>query len=217
MNLRGQAEPFAPRDVLDPEDPDMTQTPADRSAFEAELVALIPHLRAFGRSLTGDATQGDDLAQDALAKAWAGQHSYQMGTNLKAWAFMILRNQFFSNKRRDWRVAELDQETAERTLIATEDPSGPLELDELRRAMAMLPVEHREALILIGAAGLSYEEASAVTGVAIGTVKSRVSRARDRLALIYAEGSITADGGAPSVAMAAILQQADVIRQRRSA
>jgi RNA polymerase sigma-70 factor (ECF subfamily) len=140
-----------------------------------------------------------------------------MGTNIKAWAFMILRNQFFSLKRRDWRSVALDPETAERTLVANDDPTGPLQLDEMRRALAMLPEEQRESLILIGAAGLSYEEASAITGVAIGTVKSRVSRARDRLALIYAEGAIQADGQLPSMAMAAIFGEADAIKLRRSA
>jgi RNA polymerase sigma-70 factor (ECF subfamily) len=195
----------------------MTDTTAGRSAFEAELVALIPHLRAFGRTLAGDPTQGDDLAQDALSKAWSSQQHYQMGTNLKAWVFMILRNQFYSNKRRDWRSVELDPEVAERTLVATEDPTGALQLDELRRALAMLPVGQREALILVGAAGLSYDEAAAITGVAVGTVKSRVSRARDRLALIYAEGFIEADGGPPAVAMAAIFLEANAIRQRRCA
>src|SRR4051812_14897515 len=113
----------------------MTRPTAAGSAFEAELVALIPHLRAFGRSLAGDSAQGDDLAQDALAKAWANQDRYQMGTNLKAWAFMILRNQFYSNKRRDWRSVGLDPDVAERTLLANDNPSGPLELDELRRAL----------------------------------------------------------------------------------
>ena len=187
------------------------------SVFEAELVALIPHLRAFGRSLAGDPVQGDDLAQDALSKAWAHQHGYQPGTNLKAWTFMILRNQFYSNRRRDWRGVALDPEVAERTLVATDNPTDALELDELRRALSMLSPEQREALILIGAAGLSYEEASDITGVAVGTVKSRVSRARDQLALIYAEDRITSDGALPSDAMTAIFHEADRLRARTAA
>jgi RNA polymerase sigma-70 factor, ECF subfamily len=195
----------------------MTNAMLARSAFESELIAIIPQLRAFGRSLAGDPVQGDDLAQDALAKAWAHQHSYEPGTNLKAWAFMILRNQFYSNKRRDWRSVELDPEMAERTLIATDDPTGALQLDELRRALTMLSAEQREALILIGAAGLSYDEAAQITGVAVGTVKSRVSRARDQLALIYAEGTIAVDGGEPGAAMGAIFLAVDTIRQRRCA
>jgi RNA polymerase sigma-70 factor (ECF subfamily) len=185
--------------------------------FQTDLVALIPHLRAFGRTLCGSPTQGDDLAQEALARAWASQSSFQPGTNLKAWTFMILRNQFYSEKRRDWRSVELDPEVAERTLVATIDPTEGLQVDELRRAIGMLPPEQREALILIGAAGLSYEEAAEITGAAIGTVKSRVSRARDRLALIYAEGFIHADGRAPATAMAAILREVEVVQQRRCA
>jgi RNA polymerase sigma-70 factor (ECF subfamily) len=183
-----------------------------RSGFETELVTLIPHLRAFGRTLAGDSIQGDDLAQDALSKAWANQHRYEPGTNLKAWVFMILRNQFYSNKRRDWRAVGMDPEVAAQTLIATDDPTSTVELDELRRALSMLPADQREALILIGAAGLSYEEASAITGTPIGTVKSRVSRARDRLTLIYANGVVEADGISPSAAMAAIFLEADRLR-----
>ncbi len=192
----------------------MTKPTAGRSAFEVELVALLPHVRAFGRALSGSAVQGDDLAQEALSRAWAHQQSYQMGTNLKAWVFMILRNQFYSNKRRDWRSVELDPEVAERTLIGTDDPTQVIQLDELRRALAMLPVDQREALILIAAAGVSYEEAASITGVAAGTVKSRVSRARSRLAAIYAEGVIVADGGVPSAAMTGILDEAASVRRR---
>src|SRR6195256_217875 len=102
------------------------------AAFKAELVGLIPHLRAFARSLTGDATAADDLAQDAMLKAWDARASYQMGTNMKAWTFMILRNQFYSEKRRSWRQTQLDQEAAERTLVAVDDPEAPAALDELR-------------------------------------------------------------------------------------
>ena len=181
-------------------------------AFKADLVALIPQMRAFSRSLCGDFHAAEDLAQDALAKAWAARASYSPGTNMKAWIFMIIRNQFYSEKRRSWRSQPLDPETAERTLVAVGDPSSNLELDELRRALAMLPDDQREALILIGAGGLSYEEAGEICGVAVGTVKSRVSRARDRLALIYAEGAIRKDDTAPENAMAAILKSLDGLR-----
>src|SRR5215470_5649555 len=84
------------------------------TAFRKELVALIPHLRAFARTLAGDPTSADDLAQDAMVKAWDARASFQMGTNMKAWTFMILRNQFYSEKRRSWRQSQLDQEAAER-------------------------------------------------------------------------------------------------------
>jgi RNA polymerase sigma-70 factor (ECF subfamily) len=171
-------------------------------------------MRAFARTLCGDATFADDLVQDAIAKAWTAQASFTLGTNMKAWLFMILRNQFYSEKRRSWRSTQLDPEVAANTLVATDDPSAALELDELRRALAMLPEEQREALILIGAAGLSYEEAGEITRVAVGTVKSRVSRARDRIALILAEGHVDADGQAPHAAMADIFAQIDSYRAR---
>jgi len=190
---------------------------ADERTFEAELIALIPHLRAFGRSLCGDPAQGDDLAQETLAKALASRASFEMGTNMKAWTFMILRNLFLSDKRRSWRSCELDPEVAEQRLVAVTSATGGLELDELRRAMAMLSDDQREALILIGAAGMSYEEASAIIGVAVGTVKSRVSRARDHLALIFAEGLLETDGMPAHLAMSAIFSQVQVCQQRHAA
>jgi RNA polymerase sigma-70 factor (ECF subfamily) len=194
----------------------MTET-TDEADFKAELIALIPHMRAFARSLCNNPAEAEDLAQDALAKAWASRASFTMGTNLKAWTFMIVRNQFYSDKRRSWRSQPLDPETAERTLVAVTNPLAGLELDDLRRALAMLPDDQREALILIGAGGLSYEEASEICGVAIGTVKSRVSRARDRLALIFADGAIPADHIRPDAAMAAIMGQIESVRLARCA
>lgn len=182
----------------------MPATDAD-DLFKAELTELIPHMRAFARGLCGGAHQGDDLAQEALLRAWQARASYQPGTNLKAWTFMIVRNQFYSDKRRSWRTQPLDQEVAERTLVARDNPMATLELDEVRRALAMLPEEQRDALIMIGAGGLAYEEVAEMAGCAVGTIKSRVSRARDRLALILAEGSYEADDIAPSRAMPAIL------------
>ncbi len=186
-------------------------------AFEAELVALIPNLRAFGRSLAGDPATGDDLAQEALAKAWNARASFAMGTNMKAWVFLILRNQFFSEKRRSWRSTQLDPEVVAQTLVAVTNPSGALEVDELRRAMGMLPAEQREALILIGAAGLAYEEVAEVTGVPVGTVKSRVSRARNRLAVIFAVGKIDTDGAAPDRAMQSIFSAVQTRLTQRAA
>ena len=191
----------------------MTTATNDDDDFRTELVALIPHMRAFARTLCNDRAQAEDLAQDALARAWASRDRFEMGPNMKAWTFMILRNQFYSDKRRSWRSSQLDPEVAERTLVAVTSGTANLELDELRRAMAMLPDDQREALILIGAGGLSYDEASEICGVAVGTIKSRVSRARDRLALIYANGEIDTDEQAPSVAMAAIFHQLETLRR----
>ncbi|MFN3573500.1 MAG: sigma-70 family RNA polymerase sigma factor [Phenylobacterium sp.] len=178
-------------------------------AFKKELVGLIPHLRAFARTLCGDATAADDLAQDAMMKAWDARASFQMGTNMKAWTFMILRNQFYSEKRRSWRQSQLDQEAAERTLVAVDDPEAPVALDELRLSLIMLPPEQREALILVGAGGFAYEEAAEICGVAVGTVKSRVSRARRALQAILDEGAYERDGGAAGDAMRSILADAE--------
>jgi RNA polymerase sigma-70 factor (ECF subfamily) len=183
--------------------------PARDDVFKAELVALIPQLRAFARSLTGDPTAADDLAQDAMVKAWDARASFELGTNMKAWTFMILRNQFYSEKRRSWRQSQLDQEAAERTLVAIDDPSAPVALDELRMGLAMLPAEQREALVLVGAGGFAYEEAAVICGCAVGTVKSRVSRARRALMEILRRGEYHRDGAPAGDAMGAILAQAE--------
>ncbi len=180
--------------------------------FKTELTGLIPQMRAFARSLCRDAVAADDLAQDALLKAWNNRTSYQPGTNMKAWTFMILRNQFYSDKRRSWRSTQLDPEVAERTLVAASNPMASLELDEVRRGLAMLPEDQREALILIGAGGLSYEEVSEICGCAIGTIKSRVSRARDRLATIIETGAYDQDDILPSSAMETLIAQLESLR-----
>ena len=128
---------------------------------------------------------------------------------MKAWTFMILRNQFYSEKRRSWRQSQLDQEAAERTLVAVDDPEAPVALDELRQGLAMLPPEQREALILVGAGGFAYEEAAEICGCAVGTVKSRVSRARRALHAILDEGNYERDGAAAGDAMRSILADAE--------
>ncbi|MES2897118.1 MAG: sigma-70 family RNA polymerase sigma factor [Pseudomonadota bacterium] len=185
------------------------RTPAADEAFKRELVQLIPHLRAFARTLAGEPAGADDLAQDAMMKAWDARASFQMGTNMKAWTFMILRNQFYSEKRRSWRQTQLDQEAAERTLVAVDDPEAPVALDELRLSLAQLPAEQREALILVGAGGFAYEEAAEICGCAVGTVKSRVSRARKALHVILDDGSYERDGGSAGDAMRSILADAE--------
>jgi RNA polymerase sigma-70 factor (ECF subfamily) len=192
-----------------PGSPRPERDPAEDEAFKRELVTLIPHLRAFARTLAGEPAGADDLAQDAMMKAWDARASFQMGTNMKAWTFMILRNQFYSEKRRSWRQTQLDQEAAERTLVAVDDPEAPVALDELRLGLGMLPAEQREALILVGAGGFAYEEAAEICGCAVGTVKSRVSRARRALHAILDDGAYDRDGGAAGDAMRAILADAE--------
>jgi RNA polymerase sigma-70 factor (ECF subfamily) len=191
------------------------EDPVRDEAFRRELVALIPHLRAFARTLCGDPTAADDLAQDAMLKAWDARNSFEMGTNMKAWTFMILRNQFYSEKRRSWRQTQLDQEAAERTLVAVDDPEAPVALDELRQGLAMLPIEQREALVLVGAGGFAYEEAAEICDCAVGTVKSRVSRARRALQGILESGAYHRDGSAAGEAMSAILAHAERLSQAK--
>jgi RNA polymerase sigma-70 factor, ECF subfamily len=163
------------------------EAPPPEASFRDQLVAVIPHLRAFARSLCKDPTQADDLAQEALAKAWKARDSFEPGTSLKAWTFMILRNQFYSEKRRSWRSTPLDAEVAENTLVASDNPTAPMELLELRAALNKLPDDQKEALILVGAGGMAYEEAAQICQCAVGTIKSRVSRARRALETILNE------------------------------
>ncbi len=156
--------------------------------FKSELLELIPFLRAFARSLCGNHEGADDLAQEALVKAWQSRNSFMPGTNLKAWLFTILRNQFYSDRRRAWRQAPWDQEAAERISAGGADQVWAAELSDTARALRTLSDEQREALILVGAGGFSYEDAAAICNCAVGTVKSRVARARKALISIL-EGS----------------------------
>jgi RNA polymerase sigma-70 factor (ECF subfamily) len=134
--------------------------------------------------------KAEDLAQEALAKAWKARSSFQPGTNLKAWLFTILRNELYSRARRDWRQTEWDQDAAERIPAAADAQHWHLELCDVADGLRSLPVEQREAVILIGAAGFSYSEAGEICGVPEGTVKSRV--ARGRMALVaFMEGGKT--------------------------
>jgi RNA polymerase sigma-70 factor (ECF subfamily) len=152
--------------------------------FKTELLGLIPFLRAFARSLCGNQESADDLAQETLVKAWQSRDTFIPGTNLKAWLFTILRNQFYSDRRRAWRQAPWDQEAAERIPGGGNEQSWAAELSDTARALRCLSDEQREALILVGAGGFSYEDAARICSCAVGTVKSRVARARKALIAI---------------------------------
>lgn len=158
-----------------------SERPEGPGDFKSELLSLIPFLRAFARSLCGNPEMADDLAQEALVRAWQSRDSFVPGTNLKAWLFTILRNQFYSDRRRAWRQAPWDQESAERIPGSTQDQNWAADLSDTARALRSLSDEQREALILVGAGGFSYEEAAAICHCAVGTVKSRVARARRTL------------------------------------
>lgn len=160
-------------------DPARTGGP-DRE-FQRDLLGLIPFLRAFSRSLCGDRELADDLAQEALAKAWQSRDTFRAGSNLKAWLFTILRNQFYSDRRRAWRQAPWDDSVAERMPVARGEQTWAVQLSDTARALRGLPAEQREALILVGAGGFSYEDAAKISNCAVGTVKSRVARARKAL------------------------------------
>jgi len=152
--------------------------------FRDQLVAAIPGLRAFGMSLTARTDQADDLVQETLMKAWHHQDSFEAGTNLRAWLYTILRNEFYSQIRKRRReVEDADGEYASKVATAGGQESN-LDMADLRLALAKLPEDQREAIILVGASGFSYQEAAQISGAAVGTVKSRVSRARDRLAAL---------------------------------
>jgi len=146
-----------------------------------EVVAMIPALRAFAWSLSRNGSDADDLVQDTLIKAWSNREKYEQGTNLRAWLFTILRNTYYTSITR--RRREVRDETGEyaSTLKSPPTQDWNMAMHALEAALDRLPDEHREALVLVGAAGLSYEEAAQICGCALGTIKSRVNRARARL------------------------------------
>ncbi len=157
------------------------QAESDPSRWRDEVVALIPALRAFAWSLCHNASDADDLVQDTLIKAWTNREKFEPGTNLRAWLFTILRNTYYTAVVR--RRREVRDETGEYagTLKSAPTQDWSVALHSLQDALRKLPDEHREALVLVGAAGLSYEEAAEICGCALGTIKSRVNRARARL------------------------------------
>lgn len=161
-------------------------TKAQESSLRDDLVAAIPNMRAFAISLCGNRDRADDLVQEALVKAWNNLDSFEVGTNLKAWLFTILRNAYFSELRKTKReVADSDGALAARVAVPAEQHAH-LDLKDLNRALGQLPADQREALILVGAEGFSYEDAANISGCAVGTVKSRVNRARTKLAELMA-------------------------------
>jgi RNA polymerase sigma-70 factor (ECF subfamily) len=168
-----------------------------------QMLALLPNLRGFALSLCGDPERADDIVQETLLKAWDHFDSFQEGTNLRAWLFTILRNTFLSEMRKKRReVADSDGKLAE-SLSVVPAQQGHVDLTDVRNALDLLPSAQREAVILVGAAGMSYEEAAGVARCAVGTIKSRVNRGRLKLAeLLNLE---QADSFGPDVASSAIV------------
>jgi len=154
-----------------------------------QMLALLPKLRASALSLTNDPARADDLVQDTMLRAWSHLSYFSPGTNLGAWLFKILRNCFFSEYRKRSREVDDPDGAYVKRLTALPGQEAGLAMAELRQALMHLPIRQREALLLVGAEGLSYEDAALIQGIAVGTVKSRVNRARARLAgLLQIEG-----------------------------
>lgn len=188
--------------------------------FKALLAGVIPHLRAYGRSLSGNPDLADDLTQDTMVKAWASRARFERGTSIKAWTFVILRNTFLSQMRRNKFHGEYDETTVERTLSTPASQEDLGEMADLQRALMELPQDQREALILVGAGGMSYEEAAQICDCALGTMKSRVSRARSALEEIMDRGQFSqrrSDAVPASEAMDAIMDSVEEITARREA
>ena len=158
--------------------------------FRHELNTVAPHLRAFARGLCGDADRADDLAQEAMMRSWAARDRFAAGTNFKAWTFTILRNHFYSEARRARFHGEYDEVAAERILRAPAAQEGALELRDVLRALDAIPDNYREALILAAAGNLSYEEIAEICDIALGTVKSRICRARNMLSKVIESGQM---------------------------
>src|SRR3954468_20617653 len=182
-------------DAIETDDDDLPIEPAEHvalsdSEFKSQLAAVIPHLRAFGRSISGSRDLADDLVRETLMKAWAARQRFQAGTNMRAWTFIILRNLYLSQMRRARFKGEWDDLVADRLLAAPPSQDRHVELNDMQRALMHLPAPQREALILVGAGGFAYEEAAEICQVAVGTIKSRVARGRVALETILTEGSL---------------------------
>jgi RNA polymerase sigma-70 factor (ECF subfamily) len=184
-----------------------------QAEFKRELTGVIPHLRAFARGLCGRTDMADDLVQEAMLKAWAARDRFEPGTSMRAWTFVILRNAYLTEMRRNRFRGEYDEGVAERILIQPSDQEGPIHLSDLQRALQTLPPERREALLLVGAGGFSYEEAAEICGCAVGTIKSRVGRARAALNTMIEEGRIPARSSGDRGAHRAILEELDQVVQ----
>lgn len=184
-------------------------TPAASAEFKRELTGVIPHLRAFARGLCGRPDMADDLVQEALLKAWAAQARFEPGTSMRAWTFVILRNAYLTDMRRNRFRGDYDETVAERILVAPAAQEGPLHLSDMHRALLQLPPERREALLLVGAGGFSYEEAAQICDCAVGTIKSRVGRARATLSAMMESGSMPRRSTGDAIAQDAIMLELD--------
>lgn len=179
--------------------------------FKRELTDEIPHLRAFARGLCGKADIADDLVQETMLKAWGARRRFEVGTSMRAWTFVILRNAYLTDIRRNRFRGEWDEGMAETILTTPASQEHPMHLSDMHRALLILPPERREALLLVGAGGFSYEEAARISGCPIGTIKSRVARARAALNRILSSDKMPQRSPQDPAAHRAILDEIDTL------
>ncbi len=189
--------------------------PLDEDDFKRQVVDSIPVLRSFARGLCGDMARGDDLAQDALLKAWQHRAQFTPGTNFKGWILKIARNHFYSQRRRVWRETPLDVAMSAQIPAAGTDQVQSLMLNDLRNALAALSDEQREATILVGAGGFSHRQAAEMCDVPEGTMKSRVCRARAKLAAMLERGEVTHDAEPAWLAAQLIMAELSTLSDAR--
>ena len=190
---------FAPRPARAP--------PSNDEDFKRQMIAAIPALRSFARGLCGDIAAGEDLAQEALLKAWRHRAQFSAGTNFKGWILKIARNHFYSQRRRIWRETPLDEALSAQIPATGTDQFQALMLNDLRNALNALSDEQRQAAILVGAGGFSHRQAADICDVPEGTMKSRVCRARARLAALLETGDLDYDAAPASLAASLIIAE----------
>ena len=159
----------------------VNSNPLSPPSFQSDLLALMPHLRAFARRLCHNRELAEDLVQETLIKAWTAQARFEPGTNMKAWLFTILRHELYSHGRRAWRQVHWDTDKGERIPGPADQQLWAAELSDAAHVLHNLPDHQRDAVILVSAGGFSYDEAADICDVPIGTMKSRVARGRNAL------------------------------------
>lgn len=184
---------------------DQSNRPMPDHDFKRDLLKQLPSLRAFAISLAGKLDRADDLVQETVLRAWASRASFASGTNLRAWLFTILRNEFYTAYRKRRREVEDAEGVFAAQVGVHPEQDGHMDLVDMQQALVLLPVDQREALVLVTASDMSYEEAAAVCGVAVGTIKSRVNRARAKLAEILKVSDASEFG--PDATSQAIISQ----------
>lgn len=208
-------------EVISPPAPLPVPTALPDDKFKAELLAAMPFLRAYARSLCGNADLADDLLQETMLKAWGARHRFIAGTNMRAWTHVILRNAFYSQARRLRFHGEFDAVAADLILAVPPSQDSHMALIDLQRALMQLPIEQREAIIMMGAGGMSCDEVATICECATGTVKSRVARGRAALRSLLENGQLKtrrADvPAADTTVFNQIMQSAQIFSEPRSA